>query len=338
MTDTARQWVLARVPRGQLRSDDFELQPAPDPHRGDDQVTVAVLWLSIDAANRAWMQGPTYRSAVVAGDIMPGFGLAQVLDSVDPRLPPGTLVTGDVGWRNLAVLPARHLTPVADRQPLSHHLSVLGITGLTAYFGLREVGAARPGETVLVSAAAGATGHLVGQIARLDGCRVVGICGSADKQRWLSDQLGFDATVNHRSGDLRAELKAACPDGIDVYFDNVGGPLLDVVLSRMNLHGRVACCGAVSQYDTSTPAPGPSGVPGLLVTKRLRMEGFIVTDFSPRFATAIADLAGWVDDGSLVVAEDVLDGLESAPDGLIGLLAGTSQGKRLIHVADPTAV
>jgi hypothetical protein len=335
---TNRQWVLARLPQGQLSIDDFGLRQGQvdlDAPPADGQVACRVLWLSIDAAGRAWMQGPTYRAALETGDLMPGYGLAEVVGTSVSSLPPGQLVAGDVGWQDYAVVPARGLLRLEPRPHLSRYLSVLGITGLTAYFGLLDVGRARPGETVVVSAAAGATGNLVGQIAKRHGCRAVGVCGSDDKARWLTGDLRFDAAVNYRDPDFRSQLKAACPDGVDVYFDNVGGPTLEAVLARMNLHGRIACCGAVSQYDTSSPAPGPQGVPGLLVTKRLTMQGFIVTDFAHRFGEAFATLEAWLDDGSLLATEDVLDGLERAPEALVGLLAGNNIGKRLVHVAEP---
>ena len=333
---SSRRWVLARSPGERLAVDDFRLEEVPAPVRADGEVLVRPLWLSIDAAGRAWMQGRTYRDQVVPGDLMPGYGIAQVVESDDPRLGPGTLVTGDVGWRDLATVAARAVQVLTPTAPLPRYLSVLGITGLTALFGLRDVGAARAGECVVVSAAAGATGSIAGQIARRDGCRVVGVCGSAEKMEFLTGELHFDAAVDHRSPTFGADLKAACPAGVDVYFDNVGGPVLETVLARMNLHGRVACCGAVSQYDTSTPAPGPAGVPGLLVTRRLRMEGFIVMDYADRFGEALAELGAWLADGSLRATEDVLEGLETAPEGLVGLLAGASVGKRMIHVADPT--
>lgn len=233
------------------------------------------------------------------------------------------------------MVPACALLVLERRPHLARYLSVLGITGLTAYFGLLDVGRPKPGETVVVSAAAGATGNLVGQMAKRHGCRAVGICGSADKARWLTEDLGFDAAVVYRDPDFRPQLKAACPEGVDVYFDNVGGSTLEAVLARMNRHGRIACCGVVSQYDTDAPAPGPRGVPGLLVTKRLAMQGFIVTDYADRFAEAFATLETWLDDGSLIATEDILDGLERAPEALVGLLAGNNIGKRVVHVADP---
>ncbi|MDQ2728649.1 MAG: NADP-dependent oxidoreductase [Actinomycetota bacterium] len=337
---TNRRWMLARLPQGQLTVDDFELRPVDidlDDAMPADHVTCRVLWLSIDAAGRAWMQGATYRAAMEADDVMAGYGIAEVVRSGSPSYTAGQLVTGEVGWQDYAVLPVRGLLPVERRPHLACYLNVLGITGLTAYFGLLDVGRPQPGETVVVSAAAGATGNLVGQIATRHGCRAVGICGSDDKARWLTDDLGFAAAVNYRDPDFRKQLKAACPDGVDVYFDNVGGSTLDAVLARMNLHGRVACCGVVSQYDTGSPAPGPQGIPGLLVTKRLAMGGFIVTDYAGRFEEALAALESWLDDGSLIATEDILEGLDRAPGALVGLLAGDNIGKRLVHVGDPGA-
>lgn len=327
-----RQWVLARRPADQLVRDDFALLEVPARAPQDGEVACRVLWLSIDAANRAWMQGATYRSAVGAGEVMPGFGVGEVTASCAPDLPPGSIVVGDLGWQEHAVVRAADLQRIEPRYPLSNYLSTLGISGLTAYAGLLGVGRAVAGETVLVSAAAGATGSIAGQIAKVKGCRVVGICGSDEKRAWLEEELGFDATVNHRSTDLRGDLARACPDGVDVYFDNVGGTVLDVALRRMNPHGRIVCCGVVSQYDTTDPQPGPTGVPGILVTRRLTMQGFIYTDFAEDFPAMTRELEGWLADGALQTTEDVLEGLERAPDGLIELLAGANRGKRLIQV------
>jgi len=212
-------------------------------------------------------------------------------------------------------------------------MSVLGMTGATAYFGLLDLGKPQPGETVVVSAAAGAVGSIVGQIAKLKGCRVVGIAGSDEKCAWLTDELGFDAAINYRSEHVADAVRAACPNGVDVFFDNTGGPVLEAALSRMNQGGRIVCCGVVSQYDTANPAPGPRGVPGLLVTKRLRMEGFIVMDYFADRAAAESELAGSVADGRLRVVEDVIPGLEHAPAALVGLLAGDNIGKRMVRVS-----
>ena len=267
---------------------------------------------------------------------MPGFTLSEVIESRDPDRPVGTLVLGDGGWQEYAVLNGAEARPITVRAPLTQHMSVLGVTGLTAWVGLHEVGHPKAGETLVVSAAAGATGNVVGQLARAAGMRVVGIAGSAEKCAVLVDELGFDGAVSHRSATVRQELKALCPDGVDLYFDNVGGPLLDTLLSLMSLHGRVVCCGAVSQYDTANPAPGPRTVPGLLVTKRIRMEGFIVTDHDELWPRAEREMADLIAAGDLRVLEEVHEGLAAAPSVLVGLLAGRNTGKQLVRLApDP---
>jgi len=327
-----RQILVKELPEGQLEERHFEMREVPIPTPGSGEVLTRVIYLSLDPANRAWMRGATYRAPVSAGQVMAGFTMAQVVESRDPSLEPGDIVECDGGWQEYAVHPAKVLGRLERRGPLSHHLSVLGGTGLTAYFGLLEVGRPREGETVLVSAAAGATGNVAGQIARIQGCRTVGLAGSEAKCAWLTDELGFDAAINYKTDELRQALKEHCPDGIDVYFDNTGGKILEAALFRMNLRGRVVCSGVVSQYDTATPAPGPRGVPGLIVTKRLRMEGFIVSDFFRQRAEATDQLASWIADGRLVVREDILEGLESAPRGLIGLLRGENIGKRMVRV------
>jgi NADPH-dependent curcumin reductase CurA len=335
MADVNRQVVVRELPQGRLATTDFEMTEAPMPALGDGEVLVRTLWLSLDAANRAWMQGATYTDPVQAGQVMAGFGLGQVVESRAAGVPAGAMVEAQSGWQDYSAQPAGAVRVFEPLAPLPRYLSVLGGTGLTAYFGLYDVGRPQPGETVVVSAAAGATGSIVGQLARIRGCRVVGVSGSDEKNRWLVDELGFDAAVDYKAEDFRAQLKAACPDGVDVYFDNTGGAVLGAVLFRMNQHGRIVCCGVVSQYDTSTPEPGPYGIPGLLITKRIRMEGFLVFDFYERQDQALAELAGWLESGELVATEDVLEGLEQAPAGLVGLLAGENVGKRMIHVADP---
>jgi NADPH-dependent curcumin reductase CurA len=329
---TNRRIVVAQTPAGVLAESHFRAEDAVAGEPGPGEVLVRAVLLSIDPANRAWLQGRTYRDQVRPGDVMAGLVLGEVVAEHDAGIPVGTYVTADGGWQQYAVLPAARVQPIEPAGDLAHHLGVLGPTGLTAYFGLFDVGRPQAGETVLVSAAAGATGSVVGQLARGHGCRVVGVTGSAAKNRVLVERLGFDAAVDHRSPTFAADLKAACPGGADVYFDNVGGPVLDAALRRMNTHGRVVCCGAVSQYDTDTPAPGPAGVPGVLVTKRLRMEGLLVFDYAPRFAEALTALAGHLRDGSLVELQDVVEGLDNAPRALMGVLAGENVGKRLVRV------
>ncbi|HEY2482603.1 MAG TPA: NADP-dependent oxidoreductase, partial [Caulobacteraceae bacterium] len=287
---------------------------------------------SLDAANRAWMQGATYRSALEAGQVMAGGALAEVVESRATHLTPGDLVFADTGWQEWAAVPARGLIALPRVEPLTHLLSVFGVAGLTAYFGLIECGRPKAGETVVVSAAAGSVGSIVGQIAKIKGCRVVGIAGGAAKCALLQSELGFDAAVDYKAGDTRRALRAACPDGFDVYFDNVGGDILEACLFNINTHGRIACCGAVSQYDGAAPPHGPRGVPGLIVTKRLTLTGFVVMDFYGQREAALAELQGWVKSGQLKVREDVMDGLESLPQALIGLLAGDNVGKRMVRV------
>ncbi|MGA2951873.1 MAG: NADP-dependent oxidoreductase [Caulobacteraceae bacterium] len=328
-----RQIVLAELPQGRLEPSHFSLQEGERPLPEDGQVLVKALYVSLDAANRAWMQGATYRSALKAGDVMAGGALAEVVESRAPGLAPGDLVFADTGWQEWAAVSARGLSPLPRLEPLTHLLSVFGVAGLTAYFGLLECGRPKAGETVVVSAAAGSVGTLVGQIAKIKGCKVVGVAGGAEKCALLTRELGFDAAVDYKAGDLRRALRATCPDGIDVYFDNVGGDVLEACLFNMNLHGRVACCGAVSQYDGAAPPHGPRGVPGLIVTKRLTLQGFVVMDFYAKRDAALAELKAWVDEGKLVVREDVLEGLEALPGALVGLLAGENIGKRMVRIA-----
>ncbi len=329
---TNRQVLLVEKPTEKLEPRHFRLAEGPVPAPKDGEVLVRVRYISLDAANRAWMQGATYRSAVEADSVMAGGGVAEIIESKAAGFAPGDLVFADTGWQDYATLPAKALTKLPKIEPMTHLLSVYGIAGLTAYFGLLHVGKPKPGETVVVSAAAGSVGSIVGQIAKIKGCRVVGIAGGAEKCRWLTDELGFDAAVDYKDGALFKALRAAAPKGIDVYFDNVGGDILEACLPQMNMHGRIACCGAVSQYDRTPSAHGPRGIPGLLVVKRLTMQGFIVMDFDDQRDAALADLKSWVDAGKLTVQEDIVDGLENTPQALIGLLAGANRGKRMVRV------
>jgi NADPH-dependent curcumin reductase CurA len=333
MPDRNRQILLAEVPKGKLGPEHFRLTEAAMPVPKAGEVLARVRYISLDAANRAWMQGATYRSAVEAGSVMAGGALAEIVASESPGLAPGDLVFADTGWQDYAVLPGKRAVKLPKLEPLTHLLSVYGVAGLTAYFGLLRVGRPVAGETVAVSAAAGSVGSLVGQIAKIKGCRVVGIAGGTEKCAWLTDALGFDAAVDYKAGPLPKRLKEAAPDGIDVYFDNVGGDVLEACLFQMNLRGRIACCGAVSQYDGAPQPHGPRGVPGLLVVKRLTMQGFIVMDYESERAAAVAELKSWVDAGRLKVQEDIIDGLENTPRALIGLLAGENRGKRMVRVA-----
>ncbi|HVI32901.1 NADP-dependent oxidoreductase [Phenylobacterium sp.] len=328
-----RQIVLDELPQGPLSPEHFRLAESERPTPGEGEALLKIRYVSLDAANRAWMQGATYRSALNAGQVMAGGALAEVVEANGSDLKPGDLVFADTGWQEYAVLPAKRLAKLPALEPMTHLLSVYGVAGLTAYFGLLECGQPKAGETVVVSAAAGSVGSIVGQIAKLKGCRVVGIAGGEAKGRWLTEELGFDAAVDYKAGNLRQQFKEVLPNGIDVYFDNVGGDVFEACLFAMNTHGRIACCGAVSQYDGAPPQHGPRGVPGLIVTKRLTLRGFIVSDFDAQRDQALKDLQQWVAEGKLKVQEDVLEGLETLPQALVGLLHGENRGKRMVKVA-----
>lgn len=332
---TNTQIFLVEKPIGNLEERHFQIRQGEVPTLEEDQVLVRNVLLSLDAANRAWMQGATYKAAVEAGQIMDGFAIGEVIESRSDRFRAGDVVSGELGWQEYAALPGKRVRPIGEHRPLTHHHSLLGIAGLTAYHGLVTLFGIEEGETLLVSAAGGSVGSLVGQIGKILGARVVGVAGGPGKCRWVEAELGFDACIDYKGGSLSKQLRAACPDGVDVYFDNTGGDILQAALFAMNMNGRISCCGAVSQYDVEKPT-GPLGVPGLLVTKRLTMKGFIAMDFPDRDAEAIERLGAWAAEGKLKVVEDVLDGLESAPNGLIGLLAGENRGKRMVRVGpDP---
>jgi len=333
VTETNRQIVLEQLPQGvKLGPEHFAMNQAEVPTPGEGEVLVKTRYISLDAANRAWMQGATYRAALTSGQVMAGYALAEVVQSNAGHLKPGDLVSADTGWQDYAVLPAKPLQKLAPMTPVTHLMSVYGVAGLTAYFGLLDCGQPKAGDTVVVSAAAGSVGSIVGQIAKLKGCRVIGVAGGAEKCRWLVDELGFDAALDYKAGGLRQQMKATVPEGIDVYFDNTGGEIFETCLFAMNTFGRIACCGAVSQYDGAAPPHGSRGIPGLIVTKRLTLRGFIVTDFEDHWEKALSDLQAWVASGQIKVQEDIIDGLENTPAALIGLLAGENRGKRMVKV------
>jgi NADPH-dependent curcumin reductase CurA len=333
VAEANRQIVLEQLPQGaKLDAVHFRLSEAAIPQPGEGEVLLRTRYISLDAANRAWMQGATYRAALSSGQVMAGGALAEVVASNAAHLKPGDLVFADTGWQDYAVLPGKRLQKLPDMTPDTHLLSVYGVAGLTAYFGLLECGKPQAGDTVVVSAAAGSVGSIVGQIAKIKGCRVIGVAGGAEKGRWLVEELGFDAALDYKAGGLRQQMREAVPEGIDVYFDNTGGEIFETCLFAMKNFGRIACCGAVSQYDGAPPPHGPRGIPGLIVTKRLTLRGFVVMDFDDQREKALAELQSWVASGQLKVQEDIIDGLENTPAALIGLLAGENRGKRMIRV------
>lgn len=334
MTDlTNRQWHFASNPAGAVTPDTFSWGTAPAPQIGPGEVLVRNRLLSLDPANRAWMRGRTYREQIVPGDVMHGFTLSEVIRSTVPDFAAGDIVEGMGGWQDYAALPAADLVKRDKSQPLEHLSGIYGVTGLTAYFGLFEVGRVKAGDTVLVSAAAGAVGSVVGQLARVAGARAVGIAGSPEKCAWLEQELGFDATIDYRAGDVAKAIRAACPEGVDVYFDNVGGVILDGALRTMNVGGVVVCSGAIASYDVEGASFVSPLLPGILVGKRLRMEGFIVLDRFARRGPAERRLTQWVREGRVKAITDTVDGLEYAPEGLIRLLAGGNRGKMVVRIA-----
>jgi NADPH-dependent curcumin reductase CurA len=327
------QVLIAAVPEGPLAPEHFEMRRAPAPDCAEGEVLCRTLALTIGAGQRAGLQGSaSYAGAPRAGIVMGGTGVARVEHSRVPGFSAGDLVVGPTGWQTLSVHKPGALRPVPAGADPALHLGVLGTNGLTAYFGLLDLGRPQPGQTVVVSAAAGSVGHIVGQIAKLKGCRVVGVAGSERKCEMLVRELGFDAAVNYKDDSFRAAFKDATPDRIDVYFDNTGGDILGSALFRMNTHGRIVCCGAVSQYDTSKPTGSPRGIPGLLVNNRVHMMGFLVFDYADRYDEARADMTGWIERGELAPRVTEFHGLDQAPRAFIELLSGDTIGTTIVRV------
>jgi NADPH-dependent curcumin reductase CurA len=332
MNLTNQQFRLAVRPTGLPSRDTWELTEEPVPEPGEGEALVRVLYASLDPAMRTWLnEGESYVPPVQIGDVMRAIGVGQVMASRDPHFEEGDHVTGLFGIQRYAVLRAEGLQKIdPDLAPLTTYLNALGIPGMTAYFGLLEIGRPEEGQTVVVSAAAGAVGSLAGQIARIRGCRVVGIAGGPEKCRLLTEEYGFDAAVDYRAGDVSRELRAQCPDGIDVYFDNVGGEILEAALRNLARGARVVLCGAVSQYNEGAMR-GPRNYMALLI-KRARMEGFVVFDFAGRYPEAAQEIAGWIAEGKLRSREHVVDGLETFPETLLMLYDGANTGKLVLNV------
>ncbi len=328
------QILLASRPEGLPTADNFEIVRQPVREPDDGEVLVRNVFLSLDPAMRGWMADrKSYIRPVAIGEVMRGMTTGVVVASRAPGFSPGDRVSGVLGWQSHATTPGKHLHRLPPGVSLSLALGPLGMTGLTAYFGLLDVGQPAAGETVVVSGAAGAVGSVVGQIAKLKGCRAVGTAGSDEKCRWLTEDLGFDGAVNYKTaGDLHLEIERHCPKGVDVYFDNVGGETLDTVLRSINRGARVVICGAISQYNATEPVPGPGNYLSLLVN-RARMEGFIVFDYEKRYPEALTELGRWVGEGAIQAREDIADGLENAPEALLRLFDGSNTGKLLVRIA-----
>ncbi|MGW7364544.1 NADP-dependent oxidoreductase [Streptomyces sp. NPDC054841] len=335
MSAINRQIRLAARPLGEVTADDWEHASAPVAEPGDGCFAGRTRFISLDPAMRGWLDDrPSYLPPVGIGEVMRAGSVIEVTTSNHPAFQPGDHVVGTFGVQEHVVSDGKGAVKVdPSLAPLPTFLGALGMPGMTAYFGLLDVGALKEGDTVVVSGAAGAVGTLVGQIAKVKGCRVVGIAGGPEKCALLTDELGFDAAIDYRSGDLKRALRDRTPDGIDVYFDNVGGEILDLALTRLAMHARVVICGAISQYNNATPVQGPSNYLSLLV-RRARMEGFVVFDYAKRFTQATQDIAGWIGDGRIKVKEHVVKGtVDDFPETLQMLFRGENVGKLVLELA-----
>jgi len=331
---TYRRVVLVRRPPGEPAESDFRVEEVAMPEPRHGEVLVRTAYLSLAPYQRGRMRdAASYAAAVGLGEVMTGGVVGEVVASQSPGFKAGDTVEGSLGWQEYAVAPATALRKVdPSLAPISTANGVLGMPGMTAYFGLLDVGQPKPGETVVVSAASGAVGQVVGQIGKIMGCRVVGIAGGPKKCAFVKDELGFDACLDYKAEkDLEAALRAACPNGIDVYFDNVGGEISDAVLRNINFFGRVALCGSISQYNATTPPMGPRLL-GTFVGKRVRAQGFIVTDFAGKYDAAMRQMGEWIRSGQLKYREDVVQGIDKAPRAFIGLLRGENFGKLLVKM------
>ena len=336
--DTNRRIVLAARPDGRPAASDFRLEPALVPVPADGQVLLRTLWLSLDPYMRNLMEepGPGYAPPVALGAVMPGGTVSRVVASRHERFGVGELVLANAGWQDFALSDGSDLLPIGDPAQPSLALGGLGMPGFTAWVGLLDIGRPTPGETVVVAAATGAVGAVVGQLAKLEGAHVVGIAGGADKCRYAVDELGFDACLDRRAPDFAGRLAAACPRGIDVYFENVGGDVLDAVLPLLNLGARVPVCGFVSHYNgDGVDAGSRARLLATVLARRVRLQGFIILDhYAARFDAFRRDMAGWIADGRVRLREHRVEGLEHAPAALAGLLEGHNFGKVVVKVAD----
>ena len=316
----------------------FAYHEEPRPALDDGQFLVRTLYVSFDPAMRGWMtDDPGYIPPIPLGSVMLAPALGQVVESRNDEVDGGDFVSGMFGWQDYAVSDGRGRAPAQKFEPihpLPSYLGVLGGTGLTAYFGMLEVAKPKEGETVVVSGAAGATGSIAAQIAKIKQCRVIGIAGSVEKCGWLTGELGLDAAIDYKADDVSARLGELCPDGINVYFDNVGGKTLEIAMSHMAVWGRIALCGMISVYNAEQPQPGPDNM-FRLITRRVRMEGFLVPDYTPRFKQARRELSAWLATGALKSRNDIQEGFENIPRTFLRLFSGANLGKQMLKLADP---
>jgi len=336
MSEKNRQITLAARPKGFPTPDDFNLVESPIPEPGDGEVLARTLFMSVDPYMRGRMNDrASYAANVQIGDVMVGGNVGEVIASNDPNFEVGDIVNTHTGWQAYGVSKGSVLRKVdPDLAPVSTALGVLGMPGLTAYFGLLEVGQSQEGETVVVTGAAGAVGSIVGQIAKIKGCRAVGVAGTSAKVAHIVDELGFDAAFDYKKvSDYSSEFKRQCPDGIDVYFDNVGGPISDAIFPLMNVHGRISVCGQISQYNLTRPDQSPR-IMWHFISQRLTMRGFLVFDFEDQYDAALKQMGVWINEGLIKYREDIWEGLENAPEAFIDMMQGGNMGKRVVKVAD----
>ena len=330
-----RQFKLAKRPVGTPNRDNWSFETSARPEPGDGQFVVRVRYLSLDPAMRGWMnEGKSYVPPVAIGEVMRAGAVGEIVASKHADFAVGENVSGLFGVQDYAISDGTGVNRVdPEAAPLPLYLGTLGMPGMTAYFGLLEVGKCQDGDTVVVSGAAGAVGSVVGQIAKIKGCRVVGIAGGSDKCSYVVNELGFDACIDYKAADVKDGLKQHCPKGVDVYFDNVGGDILDAVLTRLAMHARIVLCGAISQYNNTTPVKGPSNYLSLLVN-RASMTGMVVFDWASRYGEAVAQMSQWIQSGQLKSREHVVEGLENFPETLLMLFNGENFGKLVLKVDD----
>ncbi|MBY8996351.1 MAG: NADP-dependent oxidoreductase [Candidatus Thorarchaeota archaeon] len=332
-TKVNRQWCLASRPVGLIEPSNFTWNEVPIPTPGDGELLIRNIYLSLDPASWGWMQKwISYVPALAIGDVMHGITLGVVEQSRHAKFHPGDLVYGMLGWQEFAVTNGKGLMKLPKRTsiPLPAYVSVFGLTGLTAYFGLLDIGKPKVGETLVVSAAAGAVGSIVGQIGKVKGCHVVGTAGTDEKCQWLTEELGFDAAINYKTESLHDSLSTHCPNGIDIYFENVGGALFETVLTLINLRARIVLCGLISQYKANGLGPSLASI----IVNRARIEGFIASDYFHRAEEAIIDLQKWITEGHIQYKVDIIEGLENAHTAIGKLFDGSNKGKLMVKVSE----
>jgi len=334
-----RQWVLAKRPDGMVGEENFTWKEEVEIKQiQDGEFLVKNLYLSFDPAQRGWMEDrKSYVPPVQIGEVMRAGSIAQVIESRNSNFKEGDIVEGTFGWQDYAITDGRGLlrtAKVPSNIPITTPLSIFGITGMTAYFGLLEIGKPIAGDTVLISGAAGSTGSIAGQIAKIKECEVIGIAGGAEKCRWLTEEVNFDAAIDYKEAHMRHAIREVCPKGVNVVFDNVGGDFLDAALTKLSLNARIVLCGAISRYNEKILPPGPTNYMSLIFM-RAKMEGFIVTDFLEKYPEAIEEMKSWVNEGKIIYKEDIQEELENAPKTLQRLYTGKNKGKQLLKLGDP---